>query len=74
MVLLLRMLEKQGLSLSDAEAAGFPELGQAARRCLRCTDTTACTRWLKWQGRYGRAPQCMNIGYFEKLKERFRPD
>ena len=28
----------------------------------------------EWHGRYGRAPLWPNAGYFERLKERFRPD
>lgn len=74
MVPLLRMLETRGLSLSDAEAAGFHELAGAAQRCQRCTDTNACIRWLKWRGRYGRTPRCLNAGYFDELRERSRPD
>jgi hypothetical protein len=74
MVPFLRMLETQGLSLGDAEAAGFRELGAAVRRCRRCTDTTACIRWLKWQGRAGhRTPLCLNADYLQQLKERRRP-
>jgi Family of unknown function (DUF6455) len=74
MVPLLRMLDFRGLSLSDAEAAGFQELARAAQRCRRCANTAACIRWLKWHGRYGCTPLCPNAGYFERLKERFRPD
>jgi len=74
MVPLLRMLEFKNLSLSDAEAAGFHELAGAAQRCLRCPDATACNRWLKWRGRYGSAPQCLNASYFDWLKERFRKE
>ena len=46
MVPLLRMLEFKNLSLSDAEARGFRTLAEAAKRCARCTDRTACIRWL----------------------------
>lgn len=74
MVLLLRMLETQGLSLSDAESGGFQDLAEAARRCQRCLDTNACIRWLKWRGRYGRSPVCMNVSYFDRLKERAKPN
>jgi hypothetical protein len=74
MVPLLRMLEFRGLSLTDAEAAGFHLLAAAAQRCRRCMDRDACVRWLKWQGRYGRAPLCPNAPYMEELKERRRPD
>jgi len=70
MVPLLGMLERRGLSLSDAEAGGFQELARAAQRCLACMDRNACIRWLKWQGRYGRAPLCPNTAYLERLKER----
>jgi hypothetical protein len=64
------MLEHWGLSLSDAEAGGFSELGQAARRCQRCVSSTDCIRWLKWHGRSGDPPACANIGYFTTLKVR----
>ena len=74
MIPLLRMLEYKNLSLRDAEAAGFHELADAAKRCQRCPDTTACVRWLRWRGAYGRAPWCLNAGYFDWLKERSRPD
>jgi hypothetical protein len=74
MLPLLRMLDFRGLSLSDAEAGGFHDLAAAARRCQRCADMSACIRWLKWHGRYGRRPSCPNSGYFERLRERYRPD
>jgi hypothetical protein len=74
MVPLLRMLEYKNLSLRDAEAAGLHQLARAARRCLRCLDTDACVRWLKWHGTYGSAPACLNTDYFEWLKERSRPN
>lgn len=70
MVPLLHMLETCGLSLHDAEAAGFRELADAARRCQRCMDRNACVRWLKWRGRYGRYPLCLNSAYLRRLKER----
>ena len=70
MIPLLRMLEQRGLSLSDAEAAGFRELGQAARRCQRCTSAIDCVRWLRWQGRSGEAPLCPNGSYLDWLKVR----
>ena len=73
MVPLLRMLETRGLSLGDAEAAGFPELAEAVQRCRRCADTDACIRWLKWHGRYGRLPLCPNADYFQRLRARARP-
>ena len=68
MLPLLRMLEFKQLSLSDAEAGGFRQLREAAKRCLLCAERTACIRWLKWHGRYGRAPTCLNAGYLETLK------
>jgi hypothetical protein len=74
MVPLLGMLEFKNLSLSDAEAGGFHRLAEAAKRCLRCTERTACIRWLKWRGRYGPAPECLNALYIEELKESRRPD
>jgi hypothetical protein len=74
MVPLLRMLEFKNLSLSDAEARGFRSLAEAAKRCARCTDRTACIRWLKWRGRHGRAPECLNASYLEELKARARPN
>ena len=70
MIPLLRMLEFKNLSLGDAEAAGFEQLSGAAQRCLRCLDKSTCTRWLRWQGRYGRAPLCLNADYFDWLKRR----
>ena len=73
MVPLLRMLETCGLSLHDAEAAGFRELSDAARRCQRCYDRIPCIRWLKWQGKYGRFPLCPNADYLHWLKQRVRP-
>ena len=73
MLPLLGMLEFQNLSLADAEAAGFHRLAEAARRCRRCTDATACVHWLKWRGGYGRAPECLNASYLELLKARARP-
>ena len=72
MVPLLRMLELCGLSLGDAESAGFEELAQAARRCQRCQEKSSCIRWLKWRGRYGEAPACLNSAYFASLKARSR--
>ena len=74
MVPLLRMLELKNLSLSDAEAGGFHRLAEAAKRCLRCAERTACIRWLKWRGRYGHAPQCPNTLYMEELRQSRRPD
>jgi hypothetical protein len=74
MLPLFRMLDFRGLSLADAEAAGFHDLAAAAQRCQRCADMSACTRWLKWYGRYGLRPSCPNSGYFERLKEGLRPD
>jgi len=70
MLPLLGMLEFNELSLSEAEAAGFRQLGEAAKRCMRCMDRTACIRWLKCRGRYGPAPACPNAGYLEELKWR----
>lgn len=74
MIPFLRMLDFRGLSLTDAEAGGFHRLSEAARRCQRCGDRTACIRWLKWHGRYGRAPLCPNTIYIEELRESRRPD
>ena len=74
MLPLLRMLEFKNLSLSDAEAAGFRQLGEAAKRCLRCMDRTTCIRWLKWRGRHGPAPACLNALYLEELAQRRMPD
>jgi Family of unknown function (DUF6455) len=74
MLPLLRMLDFRGLSLRDAEAAGFHRLAQAAQRCQACPDSTACIRWLKWRGKHGRAPLCPNAPYMEELKERRGPD
>lgn len=71
MVPLLRMLDFHGFSLSDAEAGGFEELADAAARCRRCLETNACIRWLKWHGRNGQAPCCLNAGYFHWLRKRF---
>ena len=73
MLPLLRMLELKNLSLSDAEASGFRKLEQAAKRCARCTDAMACIRWLKWHGRCGPAPLCVNAAYFEELRAHTRP-
>ena len=72
MIPLLRMLDFRGLSLSDAEAGGFQSLAAAAQRCQRCADMTACIRWLKWHGRFGRHPYCANVRYFEYLRSRAR--
>jgi hypothetical protein len=72
MLPLFRMLEQHGLARSDAEAAGFRELGRAAQRCLRCLDSAACIRWLKWHGTYHRRPLCLNADYFDWLEERTR--
>jgi hypothetical protein len=72
MVPLLRMLELFGLSLGDAESGGYQELAQAARRCQRCREKNPCIRWLKWRGRYGEAPACLNSGYLASLKARQR--
>jgi hypothetical protein len=36
MLPLLGMLDFNELSSSDAEAAGFRQLGEAAKRCVRC--------------------------------------
>lgn len=73
MLPLLRMLELKNLSMSDAEAGGFDKLAEAAKRCARCTDAMACIRWLKWHGRYGPAPLCVNVAYFDALRARARP-
>lgn len=73
MVPFLHMLEHQGLSLRDAEAAGRAELTLAVRRCKRCVEKVACIQWLDWQGRDGRAPGCTNAEYFATLKARTRP-
>jgi hypothetical protein len=73
MVPLLRMLESRGLSLSDAEAAGFHLLAQAAKRCLGCGERVACIRWLKWRGRCARTPLCPNGAYLEALRSRSQP-
>lgn len=70
MVHLLRMLEHCALSLSDAEAGGVRDLALAVQRCQRCADADACSRWLKWHGRYGRAPLCLNADYFDRLRQR----
>ena len=72
MLPLLRILELMNLSLADAEAAGFNRLAEASKRCRRCTDTTACIHWLKWSGRNGRAPECLNASYFEEVRKRSR--
>jgi hypothetical protein len=69
----LRMLEVQGLSLGDAEAGGFDGLAEAVQRCSRCLDDDACTQWLEWRGKHGRAPLCRNGAYFHWLRERSRP-
>ncbi len=68
MVPLLAMLELRGLSLTDAEAGGYPDLARAAARCRACQDTDACIHWLKWRGRYGRPPACANARYMDELK------
>jgi hypothetical protein len=68
MLPLLRMLEFKNLSLGNAEAGGFRQLGEAARRCVQCIDRTACIRWLKWHGRHGPAPACANAPYLEELR------
>ena len=69
MMPLLRMLEAQGLSLHDAEAASRTDLANAVRRCQRCTDKDACAQWLRWQGKDGsRPPQCLNAGYWQQLR------
>lgn len=68
MVPLLGMLEILGLSLSDAEAGGYPDLARAAARCRACKETDPCTRWLKWRGRCGEPPACANARYLAELK------
>jgi hypothetical protein len=70
MLPLLRMLEFNKLSLSDAEARGFRRLGEAAKRCGQCLERTACIRWLKWHGRYGPTPVCLNAAYLAELQQR----
>ncbi|HEY3073740.1 MAG TPA: DUF6455 family protein [Burkholderiales bacterium] len=72
MIAFFRMLEQYGLSLRDAEAGGYRDLAQAAQHCLHCPDSVACTRWLKWRGRYGRTPLCSNADYFSRLQGRFK--
>ena len=74
MLPLFRMLDFRGLSLADAEAGGFQDLAAAAQRCQRCGDTATCIRWMKWHGRYGLRPCCSNLGYFDRLRERYQPD
>ena len=68
MIPLLGMLELRGLSLADAEAAGYPGLASAAARCRICPDSDACIRWLKWRGHHGPAPACANTRYLDELK------
>jgi hypothetical protein len=64
-----RMLERHGLSVTQAEeAAGREALAAALRRCALCSDRKACARVLAvdWLGRGPLA--CPNAEFFEQAK------
>jgi hypothetical protein len=64
-----RMLERYGLSVTQAEqAAGKEAFAAALRRCELCRDKKACVRALAADC-LGRGPvACPNAEYFERVK------
>ncbi|MFL6567484.1 MAG: DUF6455 family protein [Burkholderiales bacterium] len=64
-VLLMHMLEHNGLTLQEAvQAEGYEGLVHAVDRCFDCNDRRACRRSLRWAWLGAREPRCPNAELF----------
>ena len=68
-ILLGAMLRRQGADLPDpiTQTAGT-DYSRAVHRCLNCSVSTSCGKWLEEGKKAGYEEFCPNAGYIEGLK------